>query len=171
MSTVCELRPAGRRIQGALLVATRAVVAPGFMSRIELALAAPSKTAATDIPRGGAALSILAAQQVPHRRHHVWARLAGDRILVAGGVFEATVTAQCDVYDVASNQWYKDENLATARWRHAAAALPDGRILDEPYSATGTVASRFRKGASARPRREWVSGVRLQRCSLFRAGC
>jgi len=71
------------------------------------------------------------------RMMHTATRLPDGRVLVSGGETQLAaprhldhdITATCELYDPAAGSWTTAAPLLTARSRHAAVLLPDGRVL------------------------------------------
>ncbi len=62
------------------------------------------------------------------RTQHVAVTLRGGWVLVAGGYSMAPL-ASVELFDPSSNTWFSAAPMGTARARHAAALLADGRVL------------------------------------------
>ncbi|QDQ09591.1 Kelch repeat-containing protein [Streptomyces spectabilis] len=76
--------------------------------------------------------NVVGALRTP-RRLHTLTRLAGGKVLVAGGLSGsapgAPALASAELYDPATRSWTPTGALAGPRWGHAAALLPDGKVL------------------------------------------
>ncbi len=78
------------------------------------------------------------------RVYHTATRLKGGRVLVAGGATlrglsggPDTVTATSEIYDPAALKWIPTGSLNTARERHTATRLSDGKVLITGGVGTG----------------------------------
>jgi hypothetical protein len=78
------------------------------------------------------------------RIDHTATRLKGGRVLVVGGATQRglagnpdTVTATAEIYDPSSLKWIPTGSLNTARERHTATRLPDGKVLITGGIGTG----------------------------------
>src|SRR5829696_4977366 len=72
------------------------------------------------------------------------APLPAGRVLVAGGYYYDGADhnlSTAEVYSPATNAWTAVDAMGTARWRAAAAPLPDGRVLVAGGSNNGLLAS------------------------------
>jgi hypothetical protein len=81
------------------------------------------------------------------RRLHSLTRLSDGSVLAVGGITGPSAgpgLASAERYDAGTGTWTPTGSLATARWGHAAALLPDGSVLvagGSTVRAGGTVAA------------------------------
>jgi Kelch motif len=75
---------------------------------------------------------LVPAEMSTARRGHTATRLAGGKVLVAGGYDSALGQAgfaSAEIFDPATSQWTSTKPLGHARWGHAATRLLDGTVL------------------------------------------
>ena len=112
-----------------LLPDGRVLVAGGLLSD-------GTASAAAEIYNPAAGAWTPAASMNVPRLNFVATRLADGRVLVTGGVSDNgqpgagnAVTKSAEIYDPATDRWTLVARMAHQRYVHAAALLPDGRVL------------------------------------------
>ncbi|WP_437724978.1 DNRLRE domain-containing protein [Sorangium sp. So ce861] len=108
------------------LLALLSLLAAGC-ARADPARGAPENTRGAELPLGTAAMSVA-------RAHHTATRLADGRVLVAGGetdteYYSNAFHASAEIYEPATDLWTPAASMGSARARHTATLLADGRVL------------------------------------------
>jgi hypothetical protein len=68
-------------------------------------------------------------QMTAARTYHTMTLLSGTRALLAGGFDGDVVLSSAEIFDETTRQFTATGSMGVARARHAAALLPDGRVL------------------------------------------